>query len=126
MWRVQVRPATLVDGPALWELPFRPSRAGLFTVPDTLATCAAGRDCSVSVTVRPSPRSGRRRAAIGARSATIRPSAIAPVRAQLSKSGLSTLKRSGQMLVRADISVRQGKKRPVKRTVRFTLVAPRR
>jgi hypothetical protein len=48
------------------------------------------------------------------------------VRALLSKSGLSTLKRSGQMLVRADISVRQGKKRPVKRTVRFTLVAPRR
>ncbi len=125
-WRVQTKPATLVEGPALWEFPFRPSRAGLFTVPDTLATCGLGNACSVSVVIRPSPRSGRRRAAIGGRSATIGPAAIAPVRALLSKSGLSTLRRSRQMLVRADISVRQGRKRPVKRTVRFTLVAPRR
>ncbi len=124
-WRVQTEPATLVEGPALWELPVRPSRAGLFTVPDTLATCARGRGCSVSVTIRPST-TGRRRPAVGARSATIAPAAIAPVRALLSKTGLSTLKRSGELLVRADISVRDGKKRPVRRTVRFTLVAPRR
>ncbi len=124
-WRIQTTPATLVEGPALWELPVRPSRAGLFTLPDTLATCAGGRGCSVSVSIRPST-TGRRRAAVGARSATIASAAISPVRALLSKTGLSTLKRSRELLVRADISVRQGKKRPAKRTVRFTLVAPRR